>query len=87
MGDLKVQLYFIDITTGQPINGAPDPADYEACGNPNLAGPFMSSDSTIDGRDQFCPVGKCIDGWSDDPDTCTANLIMYQNGGWTRSDG
>jgi hypothetical protein len=86
MGDLKVHLFFIDIT-GQPINGALDPADYAACGDPTLAGPFLSSDSAIDWREQFCPEGKCIDGWSDDPNTCSTSPIMYERGGWTRSGG
>jgi hypothetical protein len=85
MGDISVVYYFIDVS-GQEVALNVEPADYHACGEPNVAGPFLSSGSAIDWRDKFCPEGQCLTKPGDDPNTCTTSPIYSEDGSWVRGD-
>jgi hypothetical protein len=70
--------YFVDLTG---LDGIAQ--HFFACGNPNSAGPFMSSQTAIEWRDEFLdPPYRSPDrikvGYSDDPNVCT-NLPWYHD--------
>lgn len=78
-----IQYFFINVT-GQQVAPNVQPDDYEACGDEDRAGPFLSAGSAIEWRDQFCPAGKIEWGFTNDPGVCTTDPISNQNGSWVR---
>ena len=77
---LSVVIYYVD------ISGFTVDPQYYACGNTAVAGPFASSGSAIDWRDQFIHAdGRVFSHLSSDPNVCNDQKLMYDSSkGWYR---
>lgn len=75
---LEVFLSFVDISSESV-----DPF-YYACGDPTVAGPFMSGGSAIDWRDQFCPTAQVFSRSNAEDGVCTGPAILRGENGWYR---
>jgi hypothetical protein len=74
--DLAVAIFYVEIG-GQTI----DPKFY-ACGNSSIAGPFMSSATAIEFRNEFAAGAEVEPHMSNEDGICSTNPWFHDNGNW-----
>jgi hypothetical protein len=74
--DLSVAIYLVDLT------GMSADAKFYACGNPQLAGPFMSAATSIEWRNEFLQTqdtDRIIATWNTEPGVCSTSPWFHDN--------
>jgi hypothetical protein len=74
--DLSVAIYLVDLT------GMSADQKFYACGNPQLAGPFMSAATAIEWRNEFLQnqdIDRIIATWNTAPGVCSTSPWFHDN--------
>jgi hypothetical protein len=74
--DISVAIYLVDLT------GMSADPKYYACGNPQLAGPFMSAATAIEWRNEFLQsqdTDRIIATWNTESGVCSKSPWFHDN--------